>query len=799
MKKYNEWDESDLLSPTIRDRLNSERCRFQRIVYRSEGGDFMAAVYAFEKEAFGTFSVAGSAPPSEKNVVYEIVSGEWKIRSSGEKKYLSLENGALRADMTRSDSLVAFLCTIKSVGKATAKRIVEHYKEKTFDALEEAYTLTEKGLKQDQQPERLAYFYRTFKNKRLDYFMEGYREQIPLRQAYEFFSGTGLTGPQITKLIKKYGAGAVGAVKENPYVLSRMNVPFSLADDLALKLGFEESSKERIKGGVMEALRQAEKGGGIFQRAEWQGTPLCESGHTYITFEPMEKALEILFGKSYPEAKGALLAGALLEMHEGSLIRCVNLIEGEGKSAKAFAIYSMANYVAEADGARRLAAHIGSFSEKGQVTIKQLLSEKESAAIAKKAAKELGLDLTEKQSKAVISSLMHPVSIISGYAGTGKTTVIKAVIKAYELRGKGAADVRLVAPTGKAAKRMEEATGLRASTIHSFLKLGYKDEGDEELLLREEGECFSCDLLIVDEMSMVDNRLFFELMKRLSPETKLLFVGDTGQLPSIGAGLVLKEIIGSGVVPVTALDEIMRQAEGSSIIKNAEIIWKGNAGRMTADGEFVYIPKRTSSEIAEKIVSLAVEKIKEHGVENVAVITPFRRKTETGSNALNLEIRRRLNPLASAGAPQPFYRGDRVMFTKNAGDLTNGDMGYVIKAGKDKEGAYSITVKFDNGIELNTDSPELMRDVVLGYAMSVHKSQGSEYHCVILAIDPAHKRMLKQNLLYTAVTRAKSQLVLVGDGKAFGRGVKTKDAGRRNTRLSARLKIALKKLEKPTA
>ena len=411
----------------------------------------------------------------------------------------------------------------------------------------------------------------------------------------------------------------------------------------------------------------------------------------------------------------------------------------------------------------------------------------------------LGLNLSKRQSEGVEMVFRHNLSIITGGPGTGKTTVLKTVIEVYRQlypRQK----IVLGAPTGKASRRMAEATGIdEAQTLHSILGL----HGDSESKKDRERKPLEAGLLIVDETSMVDMWLIHQLFSRLRPGTKVLLVGDADQLESVGAGDVFHELIGSGVVPVTVLDEIFRQAQDSLIAHNARFINEGKTTLYYGE-DFAFHKAESQEETAGIIRELYQEQIAAKGIEQVEILSPFRSEGEASVNSLNEAIREEINP-ASPETPEIVYAGkifrlnDRVMQMRNNYDIKlydrsgkqvgegvfNGDIGTIRKIS-----GTNVVIEFDGRY---MDCPQvLLDDLELSYAITIHKSMGSEYDTVIIPLLAAHNVLLTRNLLYTAITRAKRRVLLVGEKRALYMAIHRSRKGKRNTMLGERIALYYK-------
>lgn len=422
--------------------------------------------------------------------------------------------------------------------------------------------------------------------------------------------------------------------------------------------------------------------------------------------------------------------------------------------------------------------------------VKEILKQKKSFAVSgleqEVAAeeKELGLIFAEEQKEAVCTALTSSLCVITGGPGTGKTMIQRAILDIYQKRFPKHGII-CCAPTGRAARRMEQSTGFPSSTVHKALNLFAGEDG-----CYGEGGELEADFILVDEVSMLDMYVADSLFQAVKKGSRLVLVGDADQLPSVGPGAVLGELIASGCIPVVRLDQVFRQKAGSRIATNAKQIRHGIASLEYGE-DFQFVESADLKESARLIQKLYLQETARNGVDHVALLSPYRQKTETGVNALNEQIRDAVNPGSAAGAEitsgnRKFRSGDKVMQVKNRDDVSNGDIGYIRKISKSGSET-EIQIDFGDGRIKDYDAGGLEL-LDLGYASTIHKSQGSEYQTVIINIQSAHYIMLNRPLIYTAVTRGKKKVILVGEKKALYMAVKRTETEKRGTNLAARIR-----------
>lgn len=622
---------------------------------------------------------------------------------------------------------------IKGIGPSTAEKIVDRFGEKTFEVME-------------NEPLRLAEIKGISKKKAAE-IGEAFKKQFAMRQTIMFLQQFGITANMCMKIYRRFGNETVNKIKENPYVLSDSveGIGFRTADKLAERMGINPHDPFRIEASAIYLLQTA---GG--------------DGHTCLPHSVLLREMVNLTGASLDEAEDALEALLLSR-------RIVREARVEGDYYALDLYYRAENVIA-----RRLTNL--SLDEDNLVSA-------ESGEI-ESAERRLHLTLADKQREAVLLALRHRAAIITGGPGTGKTTIIKVMIDLFQSRHM---KVLLAAPTGRAAKRMTEMTGHEAATIHRLLEMSRTDENSPDIFGRDEGNPLECHVLIVDEMSMMDTLLMQALLKALTWDTRLIMVGDQDQLPSVGAGNVLHDLLKSGVLPSVRLTEIYRQAEESMIVRNAHRINHGDMPTWNEkETDFFFLPRRTSAEGVDTVVSLVRDRLPGFlgkAEPDIQVLTPTR-KGMLGVLSLNETLQSALNPPAPdkeelVVGSVTYREGDRVMQTKNnynivwvkadethetGSGIYNGELGEIVEINRIQK---KVSVLFD-GERLVRYTSEELTELEHAWAMTVHKSQGSEFDAVVLPLFPgAPPLLMTRNILYTAVTRAKKLVVLVGSAETL--------------------------------
>ena len=616
---------------------------------------------------------------------------------------------------------------VKGIGPRFARAIVQRFGTETIDIIE-------------TEIERL-YEVPNIGRKRVAKIRESWEKQKDIKNVMLFLQGYGVSTAYAAKIYREYGKESIDKVRENPYRLADdiWGIGFKTADGIAAKMGYEKEDPRRCRSGILYTLGQ-----------------LSDEGHVYAGEEQLVKT-----------------AGQLLEAGETAIRDTLaGMLQAEDLILDKDAIYLPPFYHAECGTSRRLRDLAEST---GRSLFDGLFDPSSLTA-------ETGIEYDEVQLAAIRQAVTSKVMVLTGGPGTGKTTTTQGIIAALKKAG---LRVLLAAPTGRAAKRMSEATGMEAKTIHRLLEYnpqdGYKRNDENPL----EG-----DALIVDECSMIDILLMNNLLKAVPVGMRLVFVGDIDQLPSVGAGNVLRDVIDSQRIPVVRLVRIFRQAQKSRIVMNAHTI---NQGRFpdTSNGrdtDFFFMREDDPERAAETIVRLVKERLPRayrESPDRIQVLTPMQRGVVGAAN-LNLLLQQALNPSGpSLGRGGYTYRqGDRVMQLRNnyAKEVFNGDLGYIREVDTEER---MLTVDFD-GKKVEYDVTEL-DELTLAYATTIHKAQGSEYPIVVMPVLMTHFVMLQRNLIYTGITRAKKICVLLGAAKALAYAVRNVSVLKRNTRLKERL------------
>ena len=654
---------------------------------------------------------------------------------------------------------------IKGVGEALAARIVKKFGAETFRIIED-------------EPERLAEIKGISEKKAIDIAMQ-MAEKREMRDAMMFLSQYGISNTMAVKIFNTYGSRLYGIIQENPYQLADdiSGIGFRTADEIAGKIGIRVDSEYRIRSGILFTLLQA-----------------SVDGNTYLPIDELvSKTLALL--ETGPEA---------LIDSESVRTQIANLTMDKKLVVKNDTNIFAASFYYEEQGCAVMLSDLN-LTEKTEPAEEKVYLDR-----ILEIEKRKGIELDALQRDAVLKSISNGVVIITGGPGTGKTTTINTIIEYYASQGM---DIMLAAPTGRAAKRMTETTGYEARTIHRLLEVsGQMDDekGSGVHFERNRDNPLEADAIIIDEMSMVDTHLFYALLKALVPGVHLILVGDSSQLPSVGAGQVLSDLISSQKFPTIYLKKIFRQAEESDIVMNAHRIHNGEKPVIdNKSKDFFFLERNDSNVIYKHMVQLIRDKLPAYvdaGPYDIQVLTPMK-KGPLGAQQLNLVLQEYLNPPDPSKKEHTYgdmtlREGDKVMQIRNnyqaewevvgkynvpidsGMGIFNGDMGIVKEI---NEYSQDLVVEFDEHRRVRYPFSEL-DELELSYAITIHKSQGSEYPAVILPLLGGSRMLLNRNLLYTAVTRAKSTVCILGSSQTLMTMVDNEEQLRRYTGLSDRIK-----------
>ena len=628
-----------------------------------------------------------------------------------------------------AEELISYLGSgiCKGLGPATARRLVERFGAETAEVI-------------SSQPEKLSLI-KGITARRAMEISESFRRHMGLRRLMAFLAQYGLPPVLAIRLRQIYGDGALDVIRRDPYLLSADagGLPFSAADEIAMSMGFSARSPERLRSALLFELSHNEGNGHVFLP---RGKLLAATAQLLGDEDGVEEALDTLIdeGKVFSETVANVEACYLLRLHEAEDYACRKLLN--------------------------LLSATADVSSRAGRTVDEI-------------EQSQGITYAPLQRKAVELAAEHGVLILTGGPGTGKTTTVRGIVSLFERMGLA---IVLAAPTGRAAQRLGELTGREAQTIHRLLGMSWNEATHEVTFTKGEKEPLEADAVIVDEMSMVDLPLFAALLRSLRPGTRLVMVGDADQLPSVGAGNVFSDLIRSGKVETVFLREVFRQAERSAIIRNAHAVNVGEPPRLQNDqGDFYFLCRRDAQRAVSTVVELCQSRLPEKmgiPVGDIQVLTPTR-KGPAGTENLNRLLQDALNP-AKPGQPEIrwgeriFRPGDRVMQTRNDYDILwekedgtvgsgvfNGDVGRIQAI--DPAGEW-LAILYEDRKALY--SLEMLSEIDLAYAQTVHKAQGSEYPCVVLCAMPSAPGLMVRGVLYTALTRARELLILVGDDVA---------------------------------
>jgi exodeoxyribonuclease V alpha subunit len=644
---------------------------------------------------------------------------------------------------------------IKGIGKSTSRRLVEHFGEKTLEIMQ-----YNPGLIMEVEG---------IGEKKAAIITESFREQIEIKEIMMYLQKYGISPSFGIKIYKKYGAETIEKVSDNPYKLAEEinGIGFKLADKVAGTMGIDSNSEFRIEAGIRFVLIES-----------------ASEGHTYVIKAFLKERAESVLG-----VRIEYIDAVISNMAFRGQIFVENIDDVE-------CIYYTPYYYAESGTANKLVNLYTNYQPEEEKDILKIINNIEKENVRK---------LTEKQKESIVKALENGVSIITGGPGTGKTTVINTLIRVFEEMGREPA---LCAPTGRAAKRITETSGRPAKTIHRLLEYTFSEDTNSLFFNRNDESPLECDAIIVDEVSMVDIILMNSMLKAIEPGTSLVLVGDVDQLPSVGPGNVLKDIIESGVIPSTKLDKIFRQSDTSLIKINAHKINSGDAPSYNIKGGDFFFIKAEEGKIGETIVSLCSDRLSSHyglnSLEDIQVLSPMKKGT-AGTIELNRLLQATLNPESDKKTERKhgdyiFRVGDKVMQIKNNYQLKwhieksegeddkgegvfNGDIGYIRYIDVKDE---KLWIEFDDRKEVEYSFGQL-DELIPAYAVTVHKSQGSEFPAVVIPVTWAPPMLLNRNLFYTAVTRAQRLVVLVGYERYIKMMIKNNKTTERYSGLDYRL------------
>ena len=724
--------------------------KISSVIYTNEENGW--TVLRMETDGGTDATVVGTLPsayPGEELHVF----GEWTTHPNHGRQFKS--EYAERSLPRTKDDIYKYLAghAVKGIGPATAALIVDRFGDRTLDVLE-------------RQPERLTEI-RGISPAKAEAVTRDFRRQAQLRRLMEFLCAYGLKPLLAVRLYRFYGEEAMDAVSEDPYIIASPHIggSFAEADRLALEQGAAADDPRRVRAAAVFELRHN-----------------AGNGHCFIPTDKLAAATACFIGVEHGSALAAIEALA----EYGAVVRA----ELAGRDVT----YLAELYAAETRVASRL---LGMVAEKpSAVDADGLLDALE---------REQGVKYAPKQREAVRLAAKSRVMALTGGPGTGKTTSLRAILAVFDALG---LTTLLTAPTGRAAKRMSSLTGRDAATMHRLLGAGFSPDGESVVFARDEENPLDCSAVVLDECSMVDITLMDALLRAMPEDARLVLVGDADQLPSVGPGRVFADILSSGVIPAVRLTEIFRQAGKSRIVSCAHQINAGEQPDLTANtGGLFFLRRGEAARAAETVSELCSARLPSRmgiPVQDIEVLSPTR-KGEAGTVALNRRLQAALNPPAEGKNEKifgsvTFREGDRVMQIRNNYDMIwrkespsgppetgagiyNGDMGEILAIDAESE---TLTVDFDGRIaQIGFDA---LSELEHAWAVTVHKSQGSEYRAVVLAVGEAAPRLMTRGVLYTAVTRARELLIIVGDEGAARRMIDNHVQSRRYSGLKLRLK-----------
>lgn len=696
------------------------KCIVENILFHNDDNGY--TVMSCKTDMSKYITMTANMPSPTPGITIKAI-GDWKMHNKYGKQFVADSCEEVAPDTVYGIFKYLSSGLIKGIGEGFARRIVDHFGTETINVIE-------------NEPDRLKEIPRLGK-KKIDALIQSWNEHREIMEIMLFLKSFDISTLFAVKIYKLYGNDAIELIKENPYrlITDMDGVGFKKADAIALKMGIEMTSPERISAGTVYMLNQAAEEGNTYQLRDFFINDLFNL--LQVTKDVIDEQLD-----------------AMIDNND---IICID-----------DKIFLPIYYYAEKNSAEKLLKILNSFKPMNIISDKEI----------KQIEQHLDIEYDEQQKNAIKTALYNNVMVLTGGPGTGKTTVTKGIITAFRLNNK---EILCAAPTGKAADRMSEATDTDACTIHRLL--GYVPE--KGYRYNEENQ-LNGDILIIDESSMINVMLLNSLLKAVPLDMKIIFIGDVDQLPCIGPGNALFDMIKSEIIPVVKLDKIFRQAATSKIITTAHDINHGIIPQITnsKDTDLFFMTKQNEDEMLTDIINLVKNRLpKAYNLKptDIQVLTPMK-KGILGTINLNAVLQEQLNPVGEEVkyGPTTFRVNDRVMQIKNNYDkeVFNGDSGFIESIDKENRTVFVVFKKQS----IYYDFSEL-DELMLSYAVTVHKSQGSEYPAVVMPVTMGHYIMLKRNLLYTAITRARKMCVLMGQKPAFYMGIQTLDTTKRNTYL----------------
>lgn len=721
-----------------------------------------------EKESGTRFSASGTNLPQVENLPV-VLYGKWTTYKEQKSFKVSC---FVQEPPSGKNAIVSYLCSLKcGISKSVAEKLWQRYGDDLLDVVQT----------EPKQVKRIA------RRCNLEKLREKLAETQMLRELIEYLGpdSTQLSMQSLRRIVETYRERTMERVRANPYVLTFVNgFGFAKTDQIAAKHGVADNARPRIIAAILYALKITN--GHVFCKREAliaQVQKLCRTG-----------------GRKPPDGNSINVCIDRLARTDLLHIEKVNHED---------AIYSIEMYREECRLANNITRLLNGTPE-GMFEDDRFFDKRVDLFLQEYEAKEV-IKLAERQRQAVKWALKHPLSIITGGAGTGKTTVIKCLVWILEKEsglnrsGKMEKPIRLMAPTGRAARRMSEVTGLPAQTVHKAASITVDEDGVSRHIEKTDGEGnpvygIDASTVIVDEMSMLDQFAAEELLDQIDQDTRVVLIGDPGQLPSVGPGNVLREMIASGKIPVTKLDVIFRQDHTNPIVHNSLMIQEGNGKDLIWNKKFQMHQCHGAQTILDQAVHFYLRCVKQFGIDDVVLLNPYRKGNLT-VDMFNERIQNIVNPLKDNSpymqvGRTKFRAGDRVMQTRNKDSgVANGDVGVITsvetRLTEDGEKETVCFVQFDEILEMYNSKD--MESIQLAYCTSVHKSQGSEYKIVILIMFPEHRALLQRNLLYTGITRAKEGIAIFGEYPAMQQAINTNTVFERNTLLAERIKKSIEK------